>query len=242
MNGTALANEPQYITAMQADAELRQLCGEMILKIAHYRYSYNFTWLGVPVIQLPPDVLAMQELVWRVRPDLIIETGVAYGGSLIFYASLLELLGNGAVLGIDVDIRAPNRAAIERHPLARRITLVEGSSTSPEVAARAREAARGKKCVLVVLDSNHTHDHVLRELELYAPLVTRGSYLVVFDTIIEDMPAHCFANRPWGPGNNPKTAVRAFLARDGRFEADRELEARLLFTVAPEGYLRCVRD
>src|SRR5947209_15505628 len=126
MNATALANEPRYITAMQADAELRDLCRDMILKISHYRYSYNFTWLGVPIIQLPPDVLAMQELVWKVRPDLIIETGVAHGGSLVFYASLLELLGRGTVLGIDVDVRAHNRAAIERHPLSKRITLVEG--------------------------------------------------------------------------------------------------------------------
>src|SRR5262245_46049499 len=177
MKQATIANEPQTIAAMHADPEMQRLHRETILKLIQHRYSYNFNWCGIPIIQFPPDVLAMQEVVWKVRPELIIETGVAHGGSLLFYASLLELLARRSVLGIDVDIRPHNRAAIERHPLARRITLLEGSSTDSTVAAKVYEAARGKSSILVVLDSNHTHDHVVREMELYAPLVTRGSYL-----------------------------------------------------------------
>jgi len=214
---------------------------DFFLRSCDYKYSYNFSWLGRPVIQYPQDLIAMQEIIWAVKPRLIVETGIAHGGSLVFHASLLELVGGeGEVLGIDVEIRPHNRQALEQHPLFKRISLIEGSSTDAAVAGQVRERCRPP--VLVVLDANHTHAHVLKELELYAPLVTRGSYLVVFDTVVEDMPAGCFPDRPWGPGNNPRTAVRAFLETTDRFVVDREIEEKLQITVAPGGYLKCIKD
>ena len=205
-------------------------------------YSYNFSWLGRPIIQYPQDMIAMQEIIWQVKPDLIIETGIAHGGSLIFYASMLELIGNGGqVLGIDIDIREHNRVEIEKHPMYKRIEMIEGSSIDKDIAKQVYNFAKGKKRVMVFLDSMHTHDHVLRELELYSLLVTAGSYLVVFDTIIEDMPEDFFPDRPWGKGNNPKTAVREFLKKNDHFEIDKEMENKLLITVAPDGYLRCIK-
>ena len=214
----------------------------MYRAIAQYRYTYNFTWFGRPIIQLPEDIVAIQELILSAEPDLIIETGVAHGGSLTLSASMLQLLGRGNVIGIDIDIRAPNRVAIEAHPLASRIRLIEGSSTDPFVVEQVAEAVRHAKRPMVFLDSNHTHEHVLRELEMYSPFVRKGSYLVVFDTGIEDLPEGSYPDRAWGKGNNPKTAVWAFLRQNSRFEIDRELESRLMYTVAPDGYLRCVSD
>lgn len=236
-------NDPARMAQMAADEQVNRLAHELFLKSVAYRYSYNFSWLGRPVIQYPEDLMVMQELVWQVQPDLIIETGIAHGGSLIFYASLLEMLGhNGRVLGIDIEIRPHNRVAIEAHPMFKRITMIEGSSLEGAVAAKVREAARGRGRVMLVLDSSHTHQHVLRELELYSPLVTSGSYIVVFDTVIEDMPAGSFPDRPWDKGNNPKTAVHEFLRRTDRFAIDREVQNKLLLTVAPDGYLKCVKD
>jgi len=228
---------------MAAAEDIREISPDWICSTARFKYSYNFTWMGRPIIQFPQDIIAMQEIIWQVKPSLIIETGIAHGGSLIFYASMLELIaGEGQVLGIDVDIREHNRIEIEKHPMAKRITMIQGSSTEESVANQVHEVARGKKQVLVTLDSNHTHHHVLKELELYSPLVTKGSYLVVFDTIIEDMPDDFFPDRPWGKGNNPKTAVREFLKTNDRFVVDKEIENKLLITVAPDGYLRCIKD
>lgn len=205
------------------------------------KYTYNFSWMGRPIIQLPQDIVAMQEIIWNVKPDLIIETGIAWGGSLVFYASILELLGSeGQVLGVDIDIRPHNKKAIQEHPMSKRILTIEGSSVDHAVIAQVRQIASAKKNVLVVLDSNHTHEHVLRELELYSPFVTKGSYLVVYDTVIEDV--HSDFSRLWGKGNNPKTAVWEFLNSNHRFEIDKEIQYKLLFTVAPDGYLRCVTD
>ncbi len=228
---------------MRADADLRELSDSWLRRTAEYEYSYHFTWLGRPIIQYPQDIVALQELIWAVKPDAIVETGIAHGGSLVFSASMLELLGSehGRVLGIDIDIREHNRAEIERHPLARRITMVEGSSTDEAVVAQARTFVEGAEAVMVILDSSHTHAHVLRELELYAPLVTPGSYLVVFDTAVELLPDGAVADRPWGKGDNPYTAVQEFLARTDRFEVDGAIDDKLLVTVAPGGYLRCVR-
>jgi cephalosporin hydroxylase len=235
--------DPAQIARMAADPELAALAHDMFLKSAKYKYSYNFSWLGRPIIQYPQDIIAAQEIIWQVKPAVIIETGIAHGGSLIFYASMLELLGgDGQVLGIDIDIRAHNRAEIERHPLSKRITMLQGSSIDEQIAQQVHDFARDKRPVLVVLDSNHTHDHVSKELEFYAPLVTKGSYLIVFDTVVEDMPDSAFPDRPWGRGNNPKTAVQAFLDTNDRFEVDREIEQKLLLTVAPGGYLKCVKD
>ncbi|AKB38766.1 Cephalosporin hydroxylase [Methanosarcina siciliae C2J] len=205
------------------------------------KYSYNFSWLGRPIIQFPQDIIAMQEIIWKIKPDLIIETGIAHGGSLIFYASMLELLGgNGQVIGIDIDIRKHNRVEIEKHQMFKRITMIEGSSTDKKTAEEVYRLAEEKK-VLVCLDSNHTHKHVLRELELYAPLVSVGSYCVVFDTIVEDMPAGSFPERPWDVGNNPKTAVYEFLKSNENFEIEKDIEYKLLITVAPDGYLRRIK-
>jgi cephalosporin hydroxylase len=236
------ANDQQHIEAMQADEELKSLRSQVYAAIAKYRYTYNFNWYGRPIIQLPEDIITMQEIILRVKPDLIVETGVAHGGSLIFSASMLELLGRGEVVGIEIEMRPHNRAAVESHPLSKRIQIIEGSSISAGVVEQVRTLAADKQRVMVFLDSNHTHDHVLRELELYSPLVTKGSYLVVFDTGIEDMPEEAYPDRPWGKGNNPKTAVWKFLQQQDRFEIDRPLEARLLYTVAPDGYLKCVKD
>ena len=211
------------------------------------QYSYNFSWLGRPIIQYPQDMIATQEIIWAVQPDLIIETGIAHGGSLIFSAAMLELNAacggpsDAQVLGIDIDIRAHNRAAIEAHPMSKRITMVQGSSIAPEVIERVYAAARGKQRVLVMLDSNHTHDHVLAELEAYAFLTSVGSYCIVFDTVVEDMPAELFPDRPWGPGNNPKTAAREYIKNHSEFEVDKRIDHRLLISVAPDGYLKRVR-
>jgi cephalosporin hydroxylase len=205
------------------------------------KYSYNFTWLGRPIIQYPQDIMALQEVVWRTQPELIIETGIAHGGSLIFFASLLELIGgSGRVLGIDVDIRSHNRKAVEGHRLAGRIDMIEGSSIDSAVTAAAAQRAGGKR-TMVVLDSNHSHAHVAAELDAYGPLVTRGCYLVVLDTIVEDMPAVFFEGRPWGPGDSPKTAVRAFVESNDRFVVDRSIDHKLLISVGPEGYLLCIK-
>jgi len=199
----------------------------------------------------------MQELIWEVRPDLIIETGIAHGGSLILSASMLAMLdlcdainagetidpkiSRRKVLGIDIDIRPPNRAAIESHPMASRIHMIQGSSIAPEIIQQVHSIASDYKCVLVCLDSNHTHDHVLAELQAYAPLTTVGSYCVVFDTIIEDLPSEMFPDRPWGPGNNPKTAVHQYLSTHPEFQIDKQIDYKLLISVAPDGYVRRVR-
>ena len=232
----------QRIRAMSEDCDLRDATRRWFTHSSRFEYSYHFKWLGLPIIQYPQDIVAMQELIWQVRPDLIIESGIARGGSLVFYASMLELLGgDGRVVGIDIDIRAHNRAAIERHAMARRIDMIQGSSVSDEVAEQVRRMTVGRERVMVVLDSNHTHDHVLRELELYSPLVRPGGYVVVFDTVIEDMPAGSFPDRPWGKGDNPATAVRAFLDKNDRFEVDHSVDDKLLISAAPRGYLRCVK-
>jgi len=231
------------LSAMQADAGLRREARKVFIHMWRYRYSFNFSWLGRPVIQFPEDIVAMQEVIWRIKPDLIIETGIAHGGSLVLWASLLQMLGgDGRVVGVDVDIRQHNRAEIERHPLFSRITMIEGSSIDPDVVGRVRALAAGRRTVMVVLDSNHTHDHVLEELQRYSPLVMRGSYLVVMDTVVEAMPADFYPDRPWGKGNNPATAVAQFLKTSDRFEVDEEIDARLLMSVAPGGYLRCIKD
>lgn len=230
------------IDKMSKDQKAIEFGRLFIEETAKYKYSYNFTWLGSPIIQFPQDIIAMQEIIWRVKPDLIIETGIAHGGSLIFYASMLELLGsNGEVLGIDIDIREHNRKEIENHSMFKRITMIEGSSIDKCIAKQVWDFAKEKK-VLVVLDSNHTHEHVKRELEVYSPLVSKDSYLVVFDTAIEDLPEDFFPDRPWGKGNNPKTAVWEFLKTNDRFKIDKEIENKLLITVAPDGYLKCIKE
>lgn len=230
-----------------ADEQLRLAADQFTLASVAPKYSYNFSWLGRPIIQYPQDVMAMQELVWSVRPDLIVETGIAHGGSLIFYASMLELLTlaggreDALVLGIDVDIRSHNRVAIEAHPLSPRIAMIEGSSTSPDVVRKVHQIAVNYQTVLLTLDSNHTHDHVLAELEAYAGLVSVGSYCVVFDTIIEDLPSGTYPDRPWHPGNSPKSAIAEFLRTHHEFAPESSIDSKLLISMAPGGYLRRTR-
>ncbi len=244
----------EQVLAQGADERVRAATHEWMIATQPHQYSYHFSWLGLPVIQYPPDIVAMQELIWKVKPDLVIETGIARGGSLLLSASVLallelsdaseagEMLDPSAprrhVLGIDIDIREHNRRAIESHPLASRISMIEGSAIAPEVIGEVWKRAAGAERVMVFLDSNHTHEHVLAELHAYAPLVSSGSYCVVFDTFVEDMPAEMFPDRPWGPGNNPKTATREFLASNPEFSVDHTIDNQLLISVAPGGYLR----
>jgi len=228
---------------LRDDAGLKELGDNFLVQSGVARYSYNFDWLGLPIIQYPADIVAIQELIWRVGPGAVVETGIARGGSLALSASILELLGgDGIIVGIDIDLRESNRSAIEAHRLAHRIRLVDGSSIDPSVVGRVHELIGARRPVLVFLDSMHTHDHVLAELDAYAPLVEPGSYLVVFDTSVELAPEGYFPDRPWGKGNSPLSAVKEFLARPGcRFEVDEEYDSKLLISVAGGGYLRCVR-
>jgi cephalosporin hydroxylase len=235
------ARKRESAAAMAADAGLAERALQVSIDADRYSYTYQWTWLGLPIIQMPPDIMVTQELIWSSRPQLIIETGIARGGSVILSSSLLELLGEGSVLAVDIDIRAHNREAIENHPLAHRVELIQGSSVAPEIIAQVRERAAGVERVMVILDSNHTHDHVLAELEAYAPLVTDGQYLIVADTAIEHIPVQDHRPRPWGPGDNPRTALDTYLTEHEGFELDEYLNDKLLYTSSPGGYLRKVR-
>ena len=229
------------IQLMSKDNELAKVSAKWFIKGYKYEYSYHFKWLGRPIIQYPQDIIALQEIIWQVKPDLIIETGIAHGGSLIFSASILELIGKGKVLGIDIKIHKHNKTEIEKHGLFKRIQMLEGSSIDEKVLKRVKQIAKNKKKILVILDSNHTHEHVLKELELFSPFVKKGSYLIVFDTVIDDMPKKLLVNRPWGKNNNPKSAVKEFLKTNKKFKIDKEIEKKLLVTVAPNGYLKCIK-
>ena len=242
------------LQAYSQDGVFKALSRDWLQASMQRQYVYNFDWMGRPIIQYPQDMVAMQELVWRVRPDLIIETGIAHGGSLVLSASLLALLdlsdaidagttidprdSRRKVLGVDIDIRSHNRAAIEAHPMASRIEMIQGSSIDADVVAQVRAFSKSYQRVMVCLDSMHTHDHVLAELDAYGPLVTPGSYCVVFDTFVEDMPPKFFADRPWDVGNNPQTAVKKWLGEHAEFDVDFDIEQRLQVTVAPHGFLR----
>jgi cephalosporin hydroxylase len=250
------------------DAAFRELSQTWVRACIGHNYAQNFTWLGRPVIQVPTDLYAIQQLIWTCRPDLIIETGIAHGGSLVMSASMLALLdycdavkagtaldpkaSRRKVVGLDIDIRSHNRAAIDAHPMRHKIHLIQGSSVAPDIAAQVAAHAVGFERVMVFLDSNHTHDHVLEELELYAPYVSKGSYCVVWDTGVEDLPDGMTADRPWGKGNNPKTAVWEYLKRlksEGRkahdgsalnLEYDRMIEHKIAITASPDGFLKRV--
>lgn len=225
----------------------KYLGADFLENIKDTKYTYNFSWLGRPIIQMPQDIIAMQEIIYKVKPDLIIETGIAHGGSLIFSASMLTLLEiceeitEGHVIGVDIDIREHNREEILNHPLSNKITMIEASSIDDKVINKITEISKNYKKVLVCLDSNHTHEHVLNELISYSNLVSVDSYCVVFDTAIEDMKEDSFADRPWNKGNNPKTAVWEFLKNNSNFKIDKEIENKLLITVAPDGYLKRIK-
>lgn len=229
------------------DVESKKSAMKFMITTTKTQYTYNFLWMGRPIIQFPQDMIALQEIIWDVKPDMIIETGIAHGGSLIFSASMLTLLEacgeieNGQVLGIDIDIREHNRKAIEAHPMSKKITMFEGSSIDENMIARVKEFAEKGKKIMVILDSNHTHDHVLAELRAYAHLASVGSYCCVFDTVIEDMPEGSFPDRLWDIGDNPKTAVWEYLKECDDFAIDKDIENKILITVAPDGYLRRVK-
>lgn len=231
----------ENIQKLAKDRVLKSLTTKFLYDSTKYKYSYNFEWLGRPIIQFPQDIMAMQEIIWEVKPDLMIETGIAHGGSLIFYASLLELIGRGEVLGIDIDIRKHNRKEIEKHKMFKRIKMIEGSSVDKKVIKKVKKIVQKHKKIMVCLDSLHTHEHVLKELNLYSKFVSKGSYLVVFDTIIEYFPKGFFKNKPWDKGNNPATAVKEFLKKNKNFIADKNIENKLLITCAPGGFLKRVK-
>ncbi len=220
---------------------LKETANKFMIESTMPQYSYNFSWMGRPIIQYPQDMVAMQELIWEIKPDLIIETGIAHGGSLIFYASIMELLGKGEILGIDIDIRDHNKKAIEEHPMSKRISMIQGSSIDESIVKQVKKFAEGKNTVMVCLDSNHTHEHVLKELEAYADLTSKNSYCVVFDTIVEDLPAGFYPDRPWDVGDNPKTAIFEFLETNDNFIINDEIDNKLLISVAPSGYLKRVK-
>lgn len=242
------------IKSYQTDSDFNKLSGAWLKASMEKQYVYNFEWLGRPIIQYPQDIMAVQELVWKVRPNLIVETGIAHGGSLILSASLLALLdvceaverketfnlsaSTRKVIGIDIDIRDHNQKAIDQHPLKSYIELIQGSSISPSIVQQVRNASEGFTNIMVLLDSMHTHEHVLAELDAYATLVSPGSYCIVFDTFVEDMPEGFFADRPWDVGNNPKTAILTWLPQHPEFENDLTMESKLQVTVAPQGFLR----
>ena len=260
------AENASTIASYNGDTVWQKASADWIDLAFRRRYMYNFAWMDRPIIQIPSDMIAVQEVIWEVKPDLIIETGIAHGGSLIMNASILAMLDvaeaveNGTtydpkqskrhVLGVDIDIRDHNRAAIEEHPMSNWISMIQGSSLDKDVIGQVHEFAKDYKRILVSLDSNHTHDHVMAELEAYAPLTSKGSYCLVFDTIVEDLPEDMFPDRPWAPSDNPKTAVREYLkilesdGRDGvdgqplHLERNAQLEDKLMLSVAPEGYLK----
>ena len=245
------------IDSLQGDQDLAALSRIWIREITRHKWAYNFAWLGRPAIQFPNDAWQVQELIWQTRPDVIVETGIAHGGSLIYNASMLALLDycdaveagevldpqqpKRRVVGIDIDIRQHNREAIEAHPMSSRIKMIQGSSVAKETVSQVIDSIPSGARVMVLLDSNHTHDHVLAELEHYAPLVTVGGYCVVFDTVVEDMPEEFFGDRPWRPGNSPKSAVMEYLKSHPEFVIDQRIDAKLQISVAPAGFLKRLR-
>jgi cephalosporin hydroxylase len=224
------------------DGALRSLARDFVIQSDKYGYGYQWTWLGLPIIQMPQDIVATQEIIWECKPDVIIEAGIAWGGSVLLYASMLQLIGKGKVVAIDLNLMDHVRDQIMGYPFSNRIHLYKGSSTDVSIVSQIRSHIEPGQSVMVLLDSNHTHEHVLDELRLYAPLITKGQFLIVSDTIVEDIPAQEHRPRPWGPGNNPMTALRSYLAEVDRFAVDEFVNSKLLLTFSPQGYCRCVKD
>jgi cephalosporin hydroxylase len=223
------------------DNELQKLALDLITKSDKHFHAYQWNWCGMPIIQSTEDIVAAQELVWKVQPDVIIETGIAWGGSMVFYASMLELIGKGKVVGVDVVIPQKNIDAIMQFPFSKRIHMIEGSAVEQSIVDKVKAHIKQGDKVMLMLDSNHTHEHVLEELRLYAPFVTKDSYIIVSDTIVEDIPEQSHRPRPWGKGNNPKTAVNAYLKETDRFELDSYYNNKILITFDKGGYLRCIK-
>ncbi len=239
------AHKVQQCKALGADEATFQQAVDTVVELDKYDYAYLWSWLGLPIIQMPADVVVTQEVIWAAKPDVIVETGIARGGSMIFLASMMQLLGRGKVVGVDIDIRAHNRSSIEAHPLSERVVLIEGPSTSVEVMDKVRAEIPAGAKVMVILDSDHSRDHVLDELRHYGPLVTAGQYLVVADTLLGRIrPDQTPKKRSavWEPGNEPLTAARTYLTETDRFEVDEIVNGKLVISSSPGGYLKCVKS
>ena len=236
----------KLIKKMSEDKSLKKLSKKWFIDSNRYEYGKHFSWLGRPIIQFPQDIIGFQEIIWKIKPDLIIETGVARGGSLIFLASILELIGKGNVLGVEIELRRHNENAIKKHPMYKRIKILKGSSIDPKIFEKVKEIAKNNKKILVILDSDHTKNHVLKELNLYSQFVSKDNYIIVCDTIIHDFPKNWFyshgINRPWNKSNNPKTAVWKFLKQNNRFKIDKSIEDKLLITTSRDGFLKCIKN
>jgi len=229
--------------AMAADENLRRDALDVLVRADRYRWIHQTTWMGEPLLNLPQDMFAMQEIIFKTRPKYIVEIGVAWGGGLLFYATLLDVLGGNKAIGVDTFIPDDLRQRLMSHGrLSERICLVNGSSIEQTTLQQVQSLLGDSREVMVFLDSFHTHDHVLQELRFYSPLVGKGHYLICGDTILEDIPVQEHRSRPWGPGNNPKTAIEQFLRENDRFQVDRAIEHKLLLTCNPGGYLRCCKD
>lgn len=236
------ADKRKNAEAQAKDDALRGIARDFVIESDKYGYGYQWTWLGLPMIQLPQDIVVTQEIIWECKPDVIIETGIAWGGSVVLYASMLQLIGKGKVVAVDLNLMDHVSAQIMSYPFSDRIHLYKGSSTDPDIVSKIKSHVAPGQSVMVLLDSNHTHEHVLNELRLYGPLVTKGQFLIVSDTVVEDIPAQTHRPRPWAPGNNPKTGLRQYLTETDRFEVDEYVNRKLLLTYSPEGYCRCNKD
>lgn len=230
----------EHAGEMSRDESLRKRALELVIDSDKYGYGYQWTWLGLPIIQLPQDIVATQEIIWKTKPDVIIETGIAWGGSVVLYASMLQLMGKGKVVAVDLNLMEHVSDQIMSYPFSERIHLYKGSSIDPSIVEKIRSHIEPGQSVMVLLDSNHSHQHVLDELRAYGPLVTKGQYVVVSDTVVEDIPEQKHRVRPWGPGDNPKTALYAYLKETSRFEIDYEIDGKLLLSFSPHGYCRCL--
>lgn len=229
--------------SMADDQDLQEDALDVFERADRYHWIHQTNWFGEPVLNLPQDMFALQEIIFNTRPDYIIELGVAWGGSTLFHATLLEVLGGEEVIGVDIYMPDDLKERLGSHgSISERIRLINASSVEKETLDEIKEIIGDTQDVLVILDSNHTHDHVLQELEMYAPLVGEGNYLVCCDTIVNEIPEQTHRPRPWGPEDNPRTALEEFLGTTDRFERDDRLEKKLLFTCNPNGYLRCVRE
>lgn len=238
-------NRRRQSMALGNDPAAFQKSLDLVTALDAYDYSYLWSWMGVPIIQMPADVMATQEVIWATKPDVIIETGVARGGSVLFMASILEMMGNGKVIGVDIDIRAHNRDSIERHPMSKRVVLIEGGSVDADTLDRVRAEIPEGARVMVVLDSDHSREHVLKECRAYGPMVTEGCFLVVADTLVghvteENAPKK--RSKIWFQGDEPLSALRDYMAECDRFEADAELNGKLVLSSSPGGYVRCVKS
>ena len=228
--------------AMSKDQNLQNDAKNVLIKADEHRWIHQGSWLGEPLLNLPQDMVALQDIIWRTKPDFIIEVGVAWGGGILFEAMLLDYIDGKKVIGLDIFIPSDLRKRIMNHKkLSDRIELVEGDSTSEETIRKVKTILNGSKKVLVILDSYHTHDHVMNELKTFSQFVGKGHYLICGDTIVEHVPIQKHRPRPWGPGNNPGTAVRQFLVENDSFEIDEDLEKKLLLTCHPGGYLKAVK-